>query len=143
MNYWLIKSEPAAWSWTQQVAAGKAGTAWTGVRNYQARNNLAAMQPGDLALFYHSVTEKKIVGIARVIGAAQPDETAPADSGWVAPQIAYLQEMQRPVSLDAIKANPKLAGMALLRQSRLSVCPVAAAEFREVLKMSGTKLAGL
>lgn len=143
MKYWLIKSEPAAWSWAQQRAAGVAGTAWTGVRNYQARNNLAAMQPGDLALFYHSVTEKSIVGIARVASSAAPDETAPLGSGWVAPRISFFQELNQPVSLEAIKAEPQLASMALLRQSRLSVCPVSAAEFRHILKLSGTKLAGL
>ncbi|QKG51349.1 EVE domain-containing protein [Hymenobacter sp. BRD67] len=134
MNYWLVKSEPEAYSWADFVRDG--GTDWTGVRNYQARNNLQAMQPGDLALFYHSVSEKAVVGVAIVHTAHRPDTTAEAGSPWVAVHLRPHVPLSRPVSLAALKAEPRLAQLGLLRQSRLSVTPVRPEEFDLVLELS-------
>lgn len=132
-NYWLVKQEPSAYSWADFVRDGK--TAWTGVRNYTARNNLRAMRTGDEALFYHSVTDKAVVGIARVIREAYPDPTA-KEGDWSAVDLAPVKALARPIDLDAIKRNPKLKGMALLRLSRLSVQPVTRAQFDEIVRMS-------
>jgi predicted RNA-binding protein with PUA-like domain len=130
---WLVKQEPSAYSWADFVADGK--TSWTGVRNYTARNNLRAMRTGDAAFFYHSVTEKAVVGIAQVIREAYPDPTA-KEGDWSAVDLAPEKALGRPVTLDEIKRNPKLKQMALLRLSRLSVQPVTSAEFQEILRMA-------
>ena len=135
MNYWLVKSEPAAYAWAQFLADD--GTAWTGVRNYQARNNLNAMRPGDPVLFYHSVTEKAVVGLAEVAAPAAPDPTAEPGSPWVAVALRPVQPLPRPVPLAALKADAHLAGLALLRQSRLSVLPVQPDEFARIVAMGG------
>ncbi|HVF70129.1 MAG TPA: EVE domain-containing protein [Chthoniobacterales bacterium] len=133
-QFWLVKSEPSAYSWANLVTDGK--TAWTGVRNFTARNNLRAMRKGDAVFFYHSVVGKEIVGIAKVVREAYPDSTA-KDGDWSAVDLAPEKPLPRPVALDEIKRNPKLNEMALLRLSRLSVQPVATAEFDEVVRMSG------
>ena len=133
VNHWLVKSEPEAYAWADFVRDG--GTDWTGVRNYQARNNLQAMQPGDLALFYHSVSEKAVVGVALVHAAAAPDSTAEAGSPWVAVHLRPHAPLARPVPLAALKTEPRLAALGLIRQSRLSVTPVTADEFDVVLAL--------
>jgi len=134
MKHWLVKSEPEAYSWATFVLED--GTTWTGVRNYQARNNLNLMQPGDLVLFYHSVSEKAVVGIAEVAALAAPDTTAEAGSPWVAVGLRPVQPLDRPVSLAQIKAEGRLAELALLRQSRLSVLPVRPEEFDVIVALS-------
>ena len=134
MNYWLVKSEPAAYSWADFEKEN--GTAWTGVRNYQARNNLNLMQPGDLVLFYQSVTSPQVVGLAEVVAPAAPDPTAAAGSPWVAVALRPVQALARPVPLAALKADARLSQLALLRQSRLSVVPVRLAEFEAVLELA-------
>jgi len=137
MNYWLVKSEPEAYAWATFVKDGR--TAWTGVRNFQARNNLRAMKPGDLVLFYHSVSEKQVVGVARVVREFYPDATA-AEGDWSCVDLAPVKPLARPVTLDAIKADPLLREMPLVKQSRLSVTPLAKAQFARVLEFSGTKV---
>jgi predicted RNA-binding protein with PUA-like domain len=132
-KFWLVKQEPSAYSWTNFVADGK--TAWTGVRNYTARNNLRAMQKGDAVFYYHSVTDKAVFGIARVIREAYADPTA-TEGDWSAVDLAPEKALPRPVTLDEIKRNPKLKEMALLRLSRLSVQPVTSAEFQEISRMA-------
>ncbi|MBS1102790.1 EVE domain-containing protein [Gluconobacter sp. Dm-62] len=134
MAFWLVKSEPEAFSWAQQVHNGV--EPWTGVRNYQARNNLSAMKNGDLAFFYHSVSEKRIVGVVEVVREAYPDPTA-EDPRWVCVDVKAMGAFARPVSLADIKADPDLAEMALLKQSRLSVAPVTEAEFRHLTQIGG------
>lgn len=121
MAYWLVKSEPGAWSWDDQVRDGV--TAWTGVRNYQASNFLKAMRVGDRCFFYHSVNEKRIVGIVEVVREAYPDPTAD-DPRWVCPDLKAVCAVPHPVTLAAIKADPRLAELPLIRQSRLSVMPM-------------------
>ncbi|GGE95695.1 EVE domain-containing protein [Hymenobacter cavernae] len=133
MNYWLVKSEPVKYSWADFTAEGR--TEWTGVRNFQARNYLQQMQPGDLVLFYHSVTDKTVVGVALVSRAAAPDSTAEAGSGWVAVELAPQQALVRPVTLAQIKQDARLSQIGLLRQSRLSVMPLQPAEFDVVLEL--------
>jgi predicted RNA-binding protein with PUA-like domain len=135
--YWLFKSEPDAWSWEQQLAAGDAGEDWTGVRNYLARNNMRAMVPGDLGFFYHSNIGKAIVGIVEVIRASAPDPTAAGDPRWDCVRVRALRPMPRPVTLAAIRADPRLREMALVRNSRLSVQPVTEAEWRAVCDLGG------
>jgi len=132
-QFWLVKQEPSAYSWADFVADGK--TSWTGVRNYTARNNLRAMRKGDAVLFYHSVTEKAIVGLAQVVREAYADRTA-TEGDWSAVDLAPEKPLQRPVTLDEIKRNSKLKEMALLRLSRLSVQPLTSAEFAEILRMA-------
>jgi predicted RNA-binding protein with PUA-like domain len=132
-NFWLVKSEPSAYSWENLVADGK--TAWTGVRNYTARNNLRAMRKGDEVFFYHSVEGKEIVAIAKVVREAYPDPTA-KEGDWSAVDLAPEKALAKPVALDKIKQNPKLKEMALLRLSRLSVQPVTDAQFDEVGRMA-------
>lgn len=132
-NFWLVKQEPSAYSWADFVADGK--TSWTGVRNFTARNNLRAMRKGDAAFFYHSVTDKAIVGIAKVAREAYADGTA-TEGDWSAVDLVPEKPLPRPVSLDEIKRNAKLKEMALLRLSRLSVQPVTSAEFAEILRMA-------
>ncbi len=138
MAYWLFKSEPGAWSWEDQVKAGKKGTEWDGVRNYQARNNMRAMKKSDLGFFYHSVNEKQIVGVVKVVAESHPDSTDTTGK-WDCVDIAAVTDMPNPVTLAAIKAEPKLESMALVNNSRLSVQPVTAQEWRLVCKMGGIK----
>ena len=132
-KFWLVKQEPSAYSWANFVADGK--TAWTGVRNYTARNNLRAMRKGDAVLFYHSVSEKAVVGIAKVTREAYPDPTA-VEGDWSAVDLAPEKVLPRPVTLDEIKRNPRLKAMALRRLSRLSVQPLTSVEFEEILRMA-------
>ena len=132
-KFWLVKQEPSAYSWADLVRDGK--TQWTGVRNFTARNNLRAMRKGDTVLFYHSVVGKEIVGIAKVIREAYPDPTA-TEGDWSAVDVAPEKPLPRPVTLEEIKANPKLKEMALLRLSRLSVQPVTSVEFQEIVRMA-------
>jgi predicted RNA-binding protein with PUA-like domain len=136
MNYWLVKSEPSAWSWDQQVAKGAKGEAWTGVRNFTARQNLVAMKKGDKAFFYHSNEGKEIVGIAEIIKEAYPD---PSDKTgkFVCVDIKADKPLKTPVTMAAIKADKKLADMALVKYSRLSVQPVTAEEWKMVCRMGG------
>ncbi|MEY2491013.1 MAG: hypothetical protein QOC70_2955 [Verrucomicrobiota bacterium] len=132
-KFWLVKQEPSAYSWANFVAEGK--TSWTGVRNYTARNNLRAMRKGDAVLFYHSVTGKEVVGIAKVVREAYPDPTA-TEGDWSAVDLVPEKALAKPVTLEEIKRNPRLKGMALLRLSRLSVQPVTSTEFQEILGMA-------
>jgi predicted RNA-binding protein with PUA-like domain len=136
MNYWLFKSEPETWGWAAQVARGDAGEPWDGVRNYLARNNMKAMKVGDLGFFYHSVKEKQVVGIVEVVAEAAPDPKSD-DPRWECVTIRAVAPMPRPVSLAEIKAEPRLAQMALVRTSRLSVQPVTPAEWSVVCEMGG------
>lgn len=138
MAYWLFKSEPDAWSWEQQVAKGAAGEEWTGVRNYQARNNMRAMKVGDLGFFYHSNQGREIVGIVEVIAEAHPDSTAD-DPKWECVDIRAVKPLARPVTLEMAKADPRLRDMALVRNSRLSVQPVTEAEWRVVCELGGVE----
>lgn len=133
-NFWLVKQEPASYSWSDFVR--DKGTSWTGVRNYTARNNLRGMRKGDDVLFYHSGEEKAVVGLARVTRTAYPDSTV-TEGDWSAVDLAPVKRLAEPVTLQAIKANPKLKEMKLVRQSRLSVVPVTPAEFRTILQMAG------
>lgn len=136
MAYWLFKSEADTWSWDQQVAKGDAGEEWDGVRNYQARNNMREMKVGDLGFFYHSVNEKRIVGIVRVIAEAHHDTTTD-DERWECVDVEAVRDVPTPVTLADIKAEPKLSGMALVNNTRLSVQPVTPAEWTLVCKMCG------
>ena len=136
MARWLFKSEPDAWSWDKQKAKGEAGQEWDGVRNYQARNNMREMKVGDLGFFYHSNEGKAVVGIVEVAAPAHRDSTTD-DERWECVDIRAVRDMPTPVSLDDIKANPKLADMVLVKNSRLSVQPVADAEWKEVCRMGG------
>lgn len=138
MAYWLVKSEAETWSWDQQVKKGAKGEPWTGVRNFQARNHLKSMKKGDLAFFYHSGDQKQIVGIAEVIKEAYPDATA-KEGDWICVDIKAGKPMKTPVTLTAIKAEKKLADMVLVKNSRLSVQPVTAAEWALICKMGGVK----
>ena len=137
MNFWLVKSEPEAYAWAQLVKEGK--TAWTGVRNYQARINLRAMKQGDLVCFYHSVSEKQIVGLARVRRESYPDPTA-TEGDWCCVDLEPVKPLKAPVTLEVVKSDPALAQMKLLKQSRLSVTPLAPAEFARLLELGGTKV---
>ena len=132
MAYWLMKSEPASYSWNDLVRDG--WTDWDGVRNNAARLHLRAMKPGDEAFFYASMTDKAIVGIMRVTGEGRPDG---ADGSWVKVPVEPVRALKRPVTLTEIKAEPKLAAMELIRQSRLSVAPVREEEWKLVLEMAG------
>ncbi|MFZ4683645.1 MAG: EVE domain-containing protein [Terrimicrobiaceae bacterium] len=133
MKHWLVKQEPSAYSWDDFVKDGR--TAWTGVRNFQARNNLQAMRRGDLVLYYHSVTGKAVVGQAEVVQEAYPDPTA-QEAGWVCVDLVPVKALPRPVTLEDIKADARLEQIALLRQSRLSVMPLTAAEYRAILGLA-------
>jgi predicted RNA-binding protein with PUA-like domain len=137
MAYWLMKSEPGSWSWDQQVKAGSKGEAWSGVRNHQAKQNLMKMKKGDRAFFYHSNVGKDVVGVIEIIREAHPDTTAKAGEPWVVVDVKALKPMPKPVSIDAIKAEPKLKAMVLINNSRLSVQPVTADEWKIVCKMGG------
>ena len=136
MHYWLFKSEPNTWSWDQQVAKGEKGEEWDGVRNYQARNNMREMALGDLGFFYHSVNEKQVVGIVKVIAEIHPDSTD--DTGkWECVDIAAVAPFKIPVTLADVKGEPALADMALVGNSRLSVQPVRPEEWTIVCRMGG------
>ena len=133
-SFWLVKQEPSSYSWSDFVAEGETG--WTGVRNFAARNNLRKMRKGDAVLFYHSGEEKAVVGIAKVARTAYPDTTA-KEGDWSTVDLAPVRPLPRPVTLREIKANSRLKGIPLVRQSRLSVMPLAEPEFREIVNMSG------
>lgn len=132
MAYWLMKSEPASYSWSDLLRDG--GTEWDGVRNNAARLHLKAMRPGDEAFFYHSMSDKAVVGIMRVARGAAPD---PKDTDWVTVRVEPVRALARPVTLAEIKSEPSLARMELIRQSRLSVAPVRADEWRKLLEIAG------
>jgi len=132
-SFWLVKQEPSSYSWSDFVV--EAQTSWTGVRNYTARNNLRKMRIGDEVLFYHSGEEKAVVGIAKVMRTAYPDATA-KEGDWSTVDLAPIKSLRWPVALREIKGNPRLKGIPLIRQSRLSVMPLAESEFREIVKMS-------
>ncbi len=136
MNYWLVKSEPDAFSWDQQVA--NVVEPWTGVRSYQARNNLRAMAKRDRAFFYHSNIGREIVGVVEVARTAYPDPTA-GDGDWVCVDMRAVAPFPRPVTLAEMKADPALAGFSLLRLSRLSVAPVEPAHWAHICKLGGFK----
>ena len=135
MKYWLLKSEPNVWSITDQKKAGLKGTAWDGVRNYQAANNLKKMSKGDLCFFYHSNIGKEIVGITEVIKTAFIDPTD-KEKKFVAVQVKFKKALNKPVSLENIKKNPNLSKLPLTRQSRLSVMPIDTKSWKIILKMS-------
>lgn len=132
MNHWLAKSEPAAYSWSQLVKDGR--TAWTGIRNYQARNNLRAMKPGDVVFFYHSGEGKEVVGTATVAKAAYPDPTA-KEGDWSCVDLAADAPMARPVSLATMKADPVLRELPMVKLSRISVTPVPGPQARRLLEL--------
>jgi predicted RNA-binding protein with PUA-like domain len=137
MQYWLVKQEPEDYSWSDLEKDGR--TTWTGVRNFQARNNLRKMKKGDLVLFYHSVTDKQVVGVAKVDKEAYSDPTA--DEGdWSVVDLVPNKALSRPVTLDAIKSDSQLADIPLIRQSRLSVMPLSAKEFGRILKLGKTSV---
>ena len=137
MNYWLVKSEPEAYSWDTFVKEGRA--AWTGVRNFAARLHLRVMKKGDLVCFYHSVTGKQIVGLARVAKEFYPDPTA-KEGEWSCVDLVPVKALAKPVSLETIKADKALGEMRLLKQSRLSVTPLTEREFQRILKLAETKI---
>lgn len=136
MKYWLFKSEPSTWSWEQQVARGPAGEEWDGVRNYQARNNMREMRKGDLGFFYHSQKDKAIVGIVEVIAEAHPDSTTD-DPRWECVDIRALRPLETPVTLEMCKTDERLDAMVLVNNSRLSVQPVSAQEWRAICGLGG------
>src|SRR5262245_14161087 len=136
-NDWLVKQEPEAYSWSTFVKDGR--TAWTGVRNFQARNNLRAMKKGDRVAFYHSVSEKQVVGVARVDRPAYPDPTA-KEGDWSCVDLVPVQPLAKPVTLDTIKKDKVLSRMALVRQSRWSVTPVTEEQFRKLLELGVTEV---
>ena len=135
-SFWLVKQEPSSYSWSDFVAEGE--TSWTGVRNFSARNNLRKMRTGDEVLFYHSGDEKGVVGIAKVTRIAYPDPTA-KECDWSTVDIAAVKPLARAVTLRAIKGNSRLKGIPLVRQSRLSVTPLAEPEFREIVNMGDAR----
>ena len=132
-NYWLLKSEPSTWSWQDQVKSKV--DMWDGVRNYQARNNLMKMKKGDQCFFYHSVSEKSVVGIVEVVKEHYPDPTDKKNK-FVVVDVKAIKKLKKPVSLDEIKKNNKLENIALIRQSRLSVMPINKIEWKEIIKVS-------
>jgi len=136
MNHWLVKSEPGTYAWSQLVKDGQ--TAWTGIRNFQARINLRAMQPGDRVLFYHSGGTKEIVGLANVVKAAYADPTA-KEGDWSCVDLAPVASLPKPVTLATIKADRLLKEMALVKNSRLSVQHVTETQFSRVLQLAGAK----
>jgi predicted RNA-binding protein with PUA-like domain len=136
-SYWLVKSEPFKYSWEQFVQDGS--TYWDGVRNAQARNNLRAMKKGDLVLYYHSNEGKEVVGIARITGESYQDPTTP-DDRWVVVDLEPVKPMKESVTLQVIKQDPKLADVALVKQSRLSVMPIEKKHFDRILELGGTKV---
>jgi predicted RNA-binding protein with PUA-like domain len=133
-SYWLFKSEPDVFSWEMLKSRGKKGEPWDGVRNFQARNNMRAMKLGDLGFFYHSGESREIVGIMAVSAPAHPD---PKDAAWECVDVRAVRDVPKPVTLAAAKENPRLESMVLVKNSRLSVQPVTAAEWAEVCRMGG------
>jgi len=133
-QYWLVKQEPEAYAWSQFVKDRQ--TSWDGVRNYQARNNLRAMKKGDAVLFYVSVEPRQVVGIAQVSKTAYPDPTAEAGEDWVSVQLKVVKALANPVTLTQIKAEPSLANISLIRQSRLSVMPLQSHEYETILRLA-------
>jgi len=133
-NFWLVKQEPSSYSWSDFVADRE--TSWTGVRNFAARNNLRKMRKADSVLFYHSGEEKAVVGIAKVVRTAYPDKTA-KEGDWSTVDLAAVKPLPQPVTLREIKGNSRLKGIPLVRQSRLSVMPLAEQEFQEIVSMGG------
>ena len=133
MNYWLVKSEPSTWSWQDQI--NEKVTMWDGVRNYQARNNLMKMKKKDLCFFYHSVSEKLIIGIVEVVKEHYPDPTDKTGK-FVVTDVKTKRKLKRAVSLEEIKSTPKLSNMALIKQSRLSVMPLTKNEWDTIIKIS-------
>jgi predicted RNA-binding protein with PUA-like domain len=138
MAYWLFKSEPDVWSWTMQKAKGAAGEEWTGVRNYQARNNMRLMKLGDKGFFYHSNLEKAVVGIVKVCKLAHRDSTA-KEGDWDCVDICALQDVPKAVTLETIKADQRIKAMVLVNNSRLSVQPVTTDEWKIVCELGGVK----
>ena len=136
MRYWLFKSEPSTWSWEDQVAKGAAGEEWNGVRNYQARNFMRDMTVGDRGFFYHTQSEKAVVGTVEVIAKAHPDSTSD-DDRWECVDIKALDPVKTPVTLEQIKADERLSGMVLVNNSRLSVQPVTDEEWRIICDLAG------
>lgn len=136
-NHWLVKSEPSAYSWEDLLKEKKGQTAWTGVRNFQARNNLRAMKKGDLVLFYQSVTDPSVRGITKVMREAYPDPTA-KEGDWSCVDLAAVKPLPSPVTLQTIKGEESLADMALIRQSRLSVMPVTPGEYKRILNLGSS-----
>lgn len=137
MNYWLAKSEPETYSWGNLQKDGK--TEWTGVRNFQARNNLRAMQAGDRVFFYHSGETKEIVGVAKVVKGAYADPTA-KEGDWVCVDLAPVKALTKPVTLPIVKLDKQLKEMVLIKNSRLSVQPVTAGQFNRVLELAATRV---
>jgi len=135
MQYWVVKQEPESYSWSTFLKDGR--TEWTGVRNFQARNNLRAMEKGDLVLYYHSVSEKQVVGIARVIKEAYADLTA-KEGDWSCVDLEPVKSIESPVTLAAIKSDKVLAEASLARRGRLSVQPLSGAQFKRILKLGKT-----
>jgi predicted RNA-binding protein with PUA-like domain len=140
MAYWLLKTEPEEFSWDAQVKCGKKGETWSGVRNFTARTNLKAMKKGEKFFFYHTGDEKQVVGIGEIVKEFFADPTAEKGEPWVAVQTAALEPLPKPVTLAAVKAEPKLKDMALAKYARLSVQPVTDAEWKLVCKMGGKKI---
>ncbi|MGO9462173.1 MAG: EVE domain-containing protein [Rhodomicrobium sp.] len=138
MAFWLFKTEPGAFSWEDQVRAGPEGEEWTGVRNALAQKHMRAMKIGDLGFFYHSVDEKRIVGVVRVVAEIHPDSSDATDR-WNCVDVAAVGALPKPVTLAEIKAEPRLAGMVLVKNSRLSVQPVSEEEWALVCRMGGYK----
>lgn len=138
MKYWLFKSEPSTWSWDDQLAKGEAGEEWDGVRNYQARNVMREMQIGDRGFFYHSQSEKAVVGIVEIIAEVHPDSTT-EDQRWECVDIKAIKSLPNPVTLAAIKEDGRLSEMVLVKNTRLSVQPVSSAEWQIVCQMGGLK----
>lgn len=136
MRYWLFKSEPSTWSWEDQVAKGAVGEEWNGVRNYQARNFMRDMAVGDRGFFYHTQSEKAVVGTVEVIAKAHPDSTSD-DDRWECVDIKALDPVKTPVTLEQIKADERLSGMVLVNNSRLSVRPVTDKEWRIICDLAG------
>ena len=136
MAYWLFKSEPNTWGWDNQVAKGIVGEEWDGVRNYQARNFMRQMEIGDLGFFYHSVNEKRIVGIVEVCAECHPDSTTD-DPRWECVDIRSVNDMPNPITLEYIKTDPRLADMVLVKNSRLSVQPVTEKEWQIICEFGG------
>ncbi len=135
MRYWLFKSEPSTWSWSDQAARGDAGQEWDGVRNYQARNFMREMKTGDLGFFYHSQSDKAVVGIVEVVAEAHPDSTTD-DDRWECVDVKAVEALANPVTLDQIKADPRLSEMVLVKNSRLSVQPVTESEWKAILGLA-------
>ncbi|MBT8476688.1 MAG: EVE domain-containing protein [Rhodobacteraceae bacterium] len=138
MNYWLFKSEPSTWSWDQQVQRGEAGEEWDGVRNYQARNNMRLMKVGDKGFFYHSQSEKAVVGVVEVIAEAHQDSTTD-DDRWDCVDIRAVKALETPVTLEMCKTDPRLAEMVLVKNTRLSVQPVTPEEWQIICELGGIR----